>query len=203
MIDTINRGMRRIPTWTVYLVGAIWAAWLFWLGLTGQLGAEPINKLEREYGETALNLLVAGLAITPLRRWPGLNLIRFRRAVGLTAFGFVVAHFTIWALLDVGTWGRVVADILKRPYVTVGMLALIGMIPLALTSNNRSVRAMGSNWRKLHRLTYAVCLLGALHYIWLTKGFPWEPLIYTVIIVGLLAVRLPMFNYRASRTRSV
>lgn len=198
MIDRINQIARKVPAWPLYILSILWAAYLFFLGLTGGLGVEPINALEREYGEVALKLLVLGLAITPLRKHVGLNLLKFRRAIGLSAFFFVVAHFGVWALLDVQSMDRVVADILKRPYVTIGMVGLVLLVPLAVTSNNLSIRRLGAKWRKLHLLTYPAVALGALHYVWLAKGFQLEPLIYAVVIGVLLALRwkTPSFRQR-------
>ncbi|MCG6901602.1 MAG: protein-methionine-sulfoxide reductase heme-binding subunit MsrQ [Rhodobacter sp.] len=199
MMNTVNGWLRTVPAWTIYIAGAVWAAWLFYLGLTGGLGPEPINALEREYGEVALKLMVAVLAVTPLRNWAGLNLIKFRRAIGVTAFFFVLAHFTVWAVLDVQTLARVWADIVKRPYVTIGFAAFLLLIPLAITSNNRMVRRMGPlKWRSLHKLTYPAALLGSVHYIWLVKGWPLEPFVYLAIIVGLLALRIRVRSRRAT-----
>lgn len=190
MIDALNSGLCRVPAWTVYIVCTAWVAWLFYLGATNQLGPEPINTLEREYGEIALKLIVIGLLVTPLRRLAGINLLKFRRAIGVSAFFVVVAHLMVWALLDVQTWERVWMEIVKRPYVTVGMIAFVGMIPLAVTSNNLSVRKMGAaSWRQLHKLVYPVAVLGAVHYLWLVKGFQIEPIIYIVVILGLIAWR--------------
>lgn len=186
----INGVLRRVPTWSLYVLGALWAAFLFWQALTGQLGVEPINALEREYGDTALKLLVASLAVTPLMKYTRVSLLKFRRAIGLLTFFFVLAHFSVWALLDVQSFGRVWADILKRPYITVGMIAFVGLIPLALTSNNLSIRKLGRNWRRLHQLVYGIAILGAVHFIWLSKGFQIEPLVYLGLILGLLATRI-------------
>lgn len=198
MIDTINTTLRRIPAWTIYITGAAWAAWLFYLGLTGGLGPEPINALEREYGALGLKLLIAGLAVTPLRKYAGINLLKFRRALGVTTFFYILAHFCVWALLDVGTFARVWEEVVKRPYVTVGMVSFVLMIPLAITSNNRSLRKLGgAAWRKLHKLTYLIAILGGVHYLWLVKGFQIEPIIYMTVILGLLAARLK-WNRRKS-----
>lgn len=191
MINTLNTTLRRIPAWPIYVIGAVWAAWLFYLGVTGGLGVEPINALEREYGEVGLKLLIIGLAITPLRKYVGVNLLKFRRALGVTTFFYIMAHFTVWAVLDVGTFARVWEEILKRPYVTVGMLGFVLMIPLAVTSNNLSLRKLGgATWRKLHKLTYPIALLAAVHYLWLVKGFQLEPIVYLGVILGLLALRI-------------
>ncbi|MEN9060951.1 MULTISPECIES: protein-methionine-sulfoxide reductase heme-binding subunit MsrQ [Ponticoccus] len=188
-VDAINRAARHVPVWMVYLALALPAPWLFWLGLTGGLGVDPIEALEHEYGALALKLLIAGLCVTPLRRFAGVNLLKFRRAIGLMAFFYVTAHLLVWLLLDVQLLGQIWADIVKRPYITVGMAGFALMIPLAATSNNRAVRALGPRWRRLHRLTYVVALLGALHFVMLTKGFQLEPLLYMGLVLVLLALR--------------
>lgn len=190
LADSLNQGLRRVPAWPLYIVGVCPAVWFVWLGVTGGLGVEPINALEKELGKIALQLLVAGLAITPLRRIAGINLIRFRRAVGLLAFFYVTLHLLVWLVLDVQIPAQIWADIVKRPYVTIGMTAFVLMIPLAVTSNTWSARRLGPAWRRLHRLTYAVAVLGAIHYMWLVKGFRFEPLIYLAVILLLLTLRI-------------
>lgn len=199
--DRINGAARRVPVGVLWLVGLVPGVWAFWLGATGGLGAEPIKALEHELGEVALQLLVAGLAVTPLRRHLGINLIRFRRALGLLAFSYVSLHFAVWLLLDVQNAALVWADIVKRPYVTVGFTAFMLLIPLALTSNDLSLRRLGPRWRRLHRLVYPAAVLGAVHHIWLSKGFQIEPVIYLGGILGLLALRLPRFNVLISARR--
>ena len=196
----INGVLRRVPAWPLYVIGAAWMAWEFWRALNGlgPYGVEPINVLERQYGEVALILLVAGLAITPLRTVTGVVLVKYRRAIGLLAFFFVLAHFLVFALLDVQTLGRVVTEVVKRPYVTIGFIAFLALIPLALTSNNWSIRRMGPvRWRRLHQLVYPAAVLGALHYIWLVKGWPLEPFLYMGAILGLLALRLKWSRIRS------
>ena len=136
-----------------------------------------------------MQLVILGLCITPLRRYLGVNLIRFRRAVGLLAFTYVSLHLLVWLVLDVQIWAQIWVDILKRPYVTVGFTAFLMMIPLALTSNDLSLRRLGPRWRALHRLTYAVAILAAVHFIWLSKGFQIEPLVYLAVILALLGLR--------------
>jgi len=192
LTSKLNGVLRGIPAWTIYIVGAAYAVWQFWLALN-QIGpylVEPINVLERAYGEVGLKLVVLGLLVTPLRKWTGVNLIKFRRAIGVTAFFFILAHFLVFAVLDVQSVSRVWTEIVKRPYVTVGMASFLMLIPLAVTSNNLSVRKLGAaTWRKLHKLTYPAAILGAVHYLWLVKGFQIEPIIYLVIILGLIATR--------------
>ena len=191
-MQTVNQILRRVPVWAVYLLGVLPAPWLFYLGLTGGLGIEPIEALEHRYGELALQLLIFGLAITPLRRLLGLNLMKFRRAIGVLTFVYVSLHLLVWLVLDVQVPSQIWADILKRPYITVGMAGFALLLPLAVTSNNWSVRKLGPRWRKLHRLVYPAAILGAVHYLMLARGFQIEPLVYLIAILVLLALRLPI-----------
>ena len=191
MIDRLNTIARRVPTWVVYIVGLLPIPWLLFQAQTGGLGAEPIKALEKELGLLALQLLVAGLAITPARRYLRLNLIKFRRALGLLAFIYVSLHLLVWLVLDVGILSQIWADILKRPYITIGMAGFACLVPLAATSNNFSIRKLGGTWRKLHRLTYLAAILAGVHFIWLVKGFQIEPLLYMAAILALLVLRLP------------
>ena len=191
MIDRLNAIARRVPTWVVYIVGLLPIPWLLFQAQTGGLGAEPIKALEKELGLLALQLLIAGLAITPARRYLRLNLIKFRRALGLLAFIYVSLHLLVWLVLDVGILSQIWADILKRPYITIGMAGFACLVPLAATSNNFSIRKLGATWRKLHRLTYLAAILAGVHFIWLVKGFQIEPLLYMAAILALLVLRLP------------
>ena len=188
--DRINGAVRRVPVWLVYLLGALPPFWFLYLGLTGGLGPEPIKALEHELGELALKMVIAGLAITPLRRFAGINLIRLRRSVGLITFYYITCHLLVWLVLDVQVLGQIWADIVKRPYITVGMAAFMLMAPLAMTSNNWSVRRLGPRWRTLHKLIYPAAVLGALHFVMLSKGFQIEPMIYMGLILVLLAMRI-------------
>ncbi|WP_189799428.1 protein-methionine-sulfoxide reductase heme-binding subunit MsrQ [Tateyamaria sp. syn59] len=191
LADRINQVGRKVPTLAVYIVCLIPVPVLLYMAQTGGLGREPIRALEHELGEIALQLVIVGLCISPLRRFAGVNLLKFRRAVGLLAFIYVVLHLLVWAVLDVQTLDRVIADIIKRPYITIGMAAFVLMVPLAVTSNNKSVRWLGAAWRRLHLLTYPIAILSAVHFIWLSKGFQLEPLVYLSVILGLLALRVP------------
>jgi methionine sulfoxide reductase heme-binding subunit len=191
MIDQFNQVLRRCPVWVLYLVGAAYPAWLLYLGLTGGLGVDPVKALEHEMGERALQLLILGLAVTPLRQRIGVNLMKFRRAIGVITFFYVVLHLLVWLVLDVQILDQIWADILKRPYITIGMAGFLVLLPLALTSNNWSVRKLGRRWRVLHKAVYGAALLGGVHFVMLVKGFQIEPLIYLAVIVLLLALRLP------------
>jgi len=187
----INGAARRFPPGLLYLVAPFPAVWWFYQGVTGGLGPEPIKVLEHLCGEFALQLLILGLAVTPLREFTGLNLIRFRRAIGVIAFSYVFLHLCVWLILDVQILGQIWADILKRPYITIGMVGFVTLVPLAVTSNNLSVRRLGPlRWRRLHRLVYGAVLLGGVHFLMVVKGWQLEPMIYLGVIVILLAMRL-------------
>ena len=159
------------------------------------LGANPIEKLTHVTGMTTLVLLLITLSVTPIRRLSGWNrVIKLRRPLGLFAFFYAFLHFSIWSGLDqTFVWGWMVEDVIERPYITVGFAAFVILIPLALTSNNRSIRWLGAGWRKLHQMVYAAAILGALHFIMLVKGFQLEPFIYAAVILALLALRLKWF----------
>lgn len=191
IVDQVNGFVRKVPTWPVYILCVLPVPWLLYLAQTGGLGVEPIKALEHELGEIALQLLIAGLTITPLRRYAGLNLIKFRRCIGLMAFLYVSLHLLVWLVLDIGILSQIWADIIKRPYITIGMAGFLCLVPLAVTSNSYSIRKLGPKWRTLHRLTYLAVILGGVHFIWLVKGFQLEPLLYMAVILGLLALRLP------------
>ena len=198
IVPTINGALRKLPAWLIYVVAALWVVGAFYLAATGQTGPEPINTLERAYGAMGLKFLIAGLLVTPLRNLTGINLIKFRRAIGVTTFFLIVAHLMVWALLDVQSFSRVWSDIIKRKYVTVGMAAFVLMVPLAITSNNLSIRKMGPLvWRKLHKLVYPAALLGGVHYLWLVRGFQIEPIIYMAVILGMLTYRFRLATKRA------
>lgn len=191
LAQRINGALRRVPTWPVYLAGGLVPVWYFYLGLTGGLGPEPVKALEHAVGLLALQTLVAVLAVTPLRDYAGVNLVKFRRALGLLVFYFVTWHLAVWFFLDVQFLDAIWKDITKRPYITIGMVAFVAMIPLAVTSTNRAIRKMGPvAWRRLHRLTYLVAVLGAVHFVMASKTLALEPLLYLGAVLGLLALRL-------------
>ncbi|MFN6951646.1 MAG: protein-methionine-sulfoxide reductase heme-binding subunit MsrQ [Albidovulum sp.] len=192
LADAVNRVIRRVPAWPIYAAGAALPAWLVWTGATGGLGADPVKTIERTLGLWALKLIVMGLCITPLRRFAGVNLLKYRRALGLLAFFYVILHFLAWLVLDMGMmWAQALGDIVKRPYVTLGMAALLMLLPLAATSNDRSLRRLGPvRWRRLHRLVYPAALLGAIHFLWLVKAWPPQPMVYLGVVILLLLLRV-------------
>ena len=192
LIERINTGLKRVPALSLYIAGPVPLFWLYYLGLTNQLGADPVKVIEHRLGLIGLQLIIAGLLVTPLRRFAGLNLLKFRRAIGLLTFFYIGAHLLTWLALDIQFfWGEIWADLLKRPYITIGMTGFMLMVPLAVTSNNASIKRMGPvAWRNLHKLTYIAAIAGGLHFVWLVKGWQIEPLIYLAVILTLLALRL-------------
>jgi sulfoxide reductase heme-binding subunit YedZ len=156
------------------------------------LGADPVNRLIHACGITALNLLLVTLAVTPVRDITGWrSLIRLRRMLGLFAFFYALAHFSVYLSLDqVFNLRAVGADILKRPYITIGMLALLLLLPLAVTSTNGMMRRLGRRWTTLHRLVYVITGLGLWHFWWQVKADIREPLIYVGIFALLMAWRI-------------
>lgn len=172
-------------------------------GLWGlSLGANPVEELLHRCGIWGLNFLMITLAVTPLRRITGWNAaIRFRRMLGLFAFFYVVLHFTVYFTLDQGfALGYIVEDIIERPYITLGMTALILLIPLAVTSTNGMMRRLGRRWQKLHRLVYPIGILGVWHFWWQVKADFLEPLIYASILAFLLGIRV---YYHLKRKRKM
>lgn len=200
--QTINGWTRKVPAWPLYVLAVFPPALLFYAGVTGSLGIDPVKKMEHQIGLYGLQVLIATLAVTPLRRFTGISLIKYRRALGLIAFFYIACHLAVWLFLDVQIWSQIWADILKRPYITIGMGAFLLMVPLAVTSNNRSIRKLRANWRRLHMLIYPAVLLGGVHFFMLRKGVQLEPLLYMGGIVALLLMRVRLPKPRPQAVRS-
>jgi len=175
--------------WAVCLGPLAFLAYRAW---TDDLGANPISFITNTLGDWTLRILLASLAMTPLRivfgvSWP----ITLRRLLGLFAFVYVCLHFSVWSVLDFFfDWPRMWADILKRPYITIGMLGLLSLIPLAATSTTGMIRRLGArNWTRLHRLAYVAAVCGVVHYLWLAKVGVKDPYWYAAALIVLLGVR--------------
>lgn len=160
--------------------------------LQDNLGANPFEVLTRSTGEWTLRFLLITLAMTPLRQltgspWP----LRLRRMLGLFSFFYVCVHLMTYIVLDhFFDWDEILRDIIKRPYITLGMLAFILLVPLAMTSTNKMMKRLGRRWKSLHKLVYLVAILGVLHFILLVKADLREPIIYAVILLTLFVTRL-------------
>lgn len=194
VMERLNGYARRVPSWVIYLLGAIPFALLVYGALFGGLGADPVKTLENELGQWGLRFLVASLAITPLMRL-GLRLLKFRRAIGLVGFYYICLHFLVWITLDLALrWGQIGTELYKRPFILVGFAAFLLLLPLALTSWNGAIRRLGAvAWKRLHRLAYPAILAGAVHYVMIGKVWSFDALFYLALTLVLLATRLPFF----------
>lgn len=204
LVPTLPRKYHAASTWLLYAIGFLPAAWGFYLGATGQLPGNPVKEFEHLLGLWGLRFLVATLAITPLRDLAGINWIRYRRALGLLAFWYVLMHFLAYMLLDQYlNFSAILADIARRPFITIGMAGFVMLIPLALTSNNWSIRRLGPRWVKLHRLIYVIALAGVLHFAMSVKVVGPEQWLYIGLVVVLLTYRIfrkPLLRWRKART---
>jgi sulfoxide reductase heme-binding subunit YedZ len=177
---------------------AVWLAcfaplvWLAWRAFSDDLGANPIEALIRQIGVWGLRLLLVGLAITPAARiLKKPRLVRFRRTIGLFAFSYICLHLLTYIGVDLFfDWGQLWKDILKRPFITLGMAAFVLLIPLAVTSTNGMIRRLGrATWQRLHWLIYLIVPLGVAHYYLLVKADHRPPLIYAAILTVLMLWR--------------
>ena len=188
--------------WLVCLVPLVKLLYGYWIG---DLTANPISYVTNELGQTTLRLLLASLALTPLRILFGWGWqMPLRRLLGVFAFFYVCLHLSVWVVLDhFFDWREMGADIVKRPYITVGMLAFTLLVPLAATSTTGMIKRLGAaRWRQLHRLVYAAAVAGCLHFIWLAKKVRPDPWIYAAILVVLLGVRIWDGARRFARRRA-
>jgi sulfoxide reductase heme-binding subunit YedZ len=171
---------------------------LGWRALHSDLGANPLEVITHTTGDWTLRFLVLTLAVTPLRQitrqyW----LIRFRRMLGLYAFFYGLLHFTTYLWFDkFFDWSDIVKDIGKRPFITIGFLALVIMVPLALTSTAGMIRRLGKRWQRLHRLVYASAIAGVIHYYWLVKADVRKPVFYGCLVGVLLLYRCVNWGWR-------
>ena len=169
----------------------------------GDLGANPVQMVLHTFGKTGLNLLILTLTITPIRKQTGLNwLVALRRTLGLAAFAYILLHAITYAVLDQGlAWRSLLVDVAMRPYITVGFLGLVLLVPLAVTSTNAMQRRLRRRWVQLHRLVYLVGILGAVHFLWLVKIDVSEPLLYMGVLALLLGYRVVDWRRRNQKKK--
>lgn len=190
----------KVVLWVAALAPAVWLA----VGLrTGDLGANPIEKLTHVTGMTTLVLLLVTLAVTPFRRITGWNpVIKLRRPLGLFAFFYGLTHFSIWFAFDmVFNVQWMLEDIAERRFITVGMAALLILLPLAITSTRGWIRRLGKRWTTLHRGIYVAAILGVVHFYWLVKADTRLPILLGVLLAVLLLLRVPMVAERIGAAR--
>lgn len=210
MSERINSALRPIPKWLIYMIGALPGLYIM-VGVTlalsgtydlfgGSLGVDPAKTIEHWLGELALRFFIATMLIRVLRDLFKLKLIKFRRALGHLTFFYIVLHLTAYLWLDLQWgWAQIWSDILKRPYITIGMAAFVLLIPVMLTSNDRAIRRYGPKvWQNIHKLAYPAILLGGLHYVMLQRVWDVESLTYLGVICAMLLLRgkalLPNFR---------
>jgi sulfoxide reductase heme-binding subunit YedZ len=176
----------------VFVLALVPLAGLVFIVLTGRTSANPAEDILLTTGIWALRFLLATLAITPLRRLTGWNvLIQYRRMLGLFAFFYASVHLVSYIAFDrFFAFGEILADVAKRPFITAGMAAFLCMVPLALTSTRGWIRRLGRRWQTLHRLAYVSALAASLHFIWKVKVVIGEPVYYAAIVGVLLGFRL-------------
>ncbi|MGY5811870.1 protein-methionine-sulfoxide reductase heme-binding subunit MsrQ [Rhizobium sp. LEGMi198b] len=191
--------------WALYAVGLIPAAWEFYLGATDQLGADAVKTFELFLGLWAIRFLLLTLAVTPARDLFGRNYLRYRRALGLLCFYYVLMHLAVYMVLDQALDVQaVINDVLKRPFIMFGMAGLVMLLALAVTSNNFSIKRLGKKWIWLHRLVYIIAACGALHFALSTKVLSLEQYIYIGLLMAMILYRsyrpIMMEKRRAART---
>jgi len=195
----------RVAKPALFALCALPACWLIYAGATGGLGLNPVETITHFTGEWTLRLLLATLAVTPLRKLTGIGAVmRLRRMLGLYAFFYVCLHLLTYVWLDAFfSPGYIWDDIAKRLYITAGFTGFCLLLPLALTSTNAMIRRLGARrWQRLHRLVYPAAIAGVLHFLWLVKADLREPLLYAALLALLLALRLPPLSRRLGRLRA-
>ena len=178
---------------SIFLLCLVPFAWLGWRAASGGLGVNPIEAVNRFLGDWALRFLLISLAVSPVKEIVGWPLVmRFRRMLGLFAFFYVALHLSSWIVLDqFFAWRHIWADIVKRPFITIGMLAFLLLVPLAATSTSGMVKRLGARrWKRLHMLVYPAAALACFHFFMMVKADVREPLIYAGILALLFGWRL-------------
>ena len=183
--------MRKFAKPAVFLLASVPFLWLATRAYTGRLSANPIEDITLTTGIWALRFLLITIAITPVRRVTGWNrLVQYRRMFGLFAFFYAALHVATYFVLDLFfAWDLILADIAKRPFITMGAIAFGAMIPLALTSTRGWIRRLGRRWQLLHRLVYVSAIAAAIHYLWKVKVMVGSPVYYAVLVAALLLFR--------------
>lgn len=186
--------------WVACLVPLVWSVWRF---VRGEASVDPVEEWLHRSGKTAVIILVASLAVTPVRRLTGWNTLqKLRRLLGLFAFFYAVLHVAVYLYFDQGlAWSFIVEDITERPFIISGTVAFLLLVPLALTSTKGWIRRLGKNWVRLHRAVYVAVAAALLHYTWGQKADIRDPLIVTAIVVVLLGSRLVVWWRKKAGTR--
>lgn len=179
----------KAAVWVACLVPLVWSVWRF---ARGEASVDPVEEWLHRAGKTAVIILVASLAVTPVRRLTGWNTVqKFRRLLGLFAFFYAVLHVGVYLYFDQGlAWSFILEDVTERPFIVSGTVAFLLLVPLALTSTKGWIRRLGRSWTRLHRLVYPAVAAALLHYTWGQKADIRDPLVVTGVVAVLFGVRL-------------
>jgi len=193
--------LRRLPTGVVWALGALPLALLVRDAFAGGLGVDPVRDIEHRLGRTAVYFLIASLCVTPLLRLGRVNLMKFRRPLGLLSASYAGLHLLAWVVLDMGLrWEQALRDIARRPYLTIGMVVLVILAALAATSSNAAIRRLGARrWGVIHRLVYLAAPLALFHWLLAHKIWPAKPLLILGAVAILLGLRLVWARSRRGR----
>ena len=193
--------LRRLPTGVVWALGALPLALLVRDVFAGGLGVDPVRDIEHRLGRTAVYFLIASLCVTPLLRLGRVNLMKFRRPLGLLSASYAGLHLLAWVVLDMGLrWEQALRDIARRPYLTIGMVVLVILAALAATSSNAAIRRLGARrWGVIHRLVYLAAPLALFHWLLAHKIWPAKPLLILGAVAILLGLRLVWARSRRRR----
>lgn len=186
------RAVKKAIRPVLFTLSLVPVAWLVWATVTGNLGVNPAETIQLQTGRWALRFVLITLAVTPVRRVTGRNVvIQYRRMLGLFAFFYATLHFASYIVLDqYFAFDAMMADVIKRPFITVGFAAFVLMLPLALTSTKGWIRRLGRRWQALHRLVYVAAVCAVVHFIWKGKVVIGEPVLYAGILSVLLGFRV-------------
>ncbi len=191
----INLILRKIKPSYFYIILLLPLLALIIELMSGGLGVDPMRKIERELGNTGLNLLILTLALTPITKLTSFNLIRYKRVFGLISFFYITLHFLTWLLLDMQLrWDEIIISLTKKPFIVLGMVSLVLLVPLAITSNNYSIRKLNNYWKRVHFLIYPAAIIGGLHYMLMAKTIQFDAV--KTLIVILLLITLKFFKLK-------
>ena len=193
---TLNTLFRSLPVPLVYFFLLIPIPLYFFLGVANRLGPDPLKYLEHKYGELGLVFLLVTLSISPILRYLNINLVKFRRCIGLISFYYIVSHICIYVFLDIGlSLELLMSDLKKRYYIIAGFFAFITLIPLAVTSNSFAVRKLNIRiWKKIHSFIYIAIILSIFHFILMSKTWTGELYFYTAVTAIILILKIKETN---------
>ena len=195
IIKPINLLLKKIKPSYFYIILLVPLLAIIIELMSGGLGVDPMRKIEKELGETGLNLLIFTLALTPITKLTSFNLIRYKRAFGLMSFFYITLHFLTWLLLDMQLrWDEIIISLTKKPFIVLGMVSLVLLVPLAITSNNYSIRKLSGYWKRVHFLVYPAVAIGGLHYLLMAKTIQFDAV--KTLIVILLLITLKFFKLK-------